>query len=425
MITREPDLVEGMKLEQRVPPLPPAPIEIPTVGGQPIYLSDERLGQHVLLVGSIGQGKTNTAYHILAGVRATMREEDIAVVFDPKGDYLSRFRRAGDIVINDPDGPKDQDPWNLVDELRASSEDPEETLNEIAHTLFDEAIEQSQQPFFPIAAKDLFAAVLAHLASSEGTTNASIRSYWDTKSREEILSDLQKNAATRGLTNYIGLEGQQSLGVLGHVSQLVHDVFVGRFRQPGDLSLRNAVRRRGGRCIFIEYRISTGKALAPVYKVLVDLAIKEALSAGLNRGRVFMFIDEFRLLPRLLHMDHGVNFGREFGMRFVVGMQSQAQVRAAYGDEAESILSGFNTVFSFRVTNADTRAFIKGITGQNKKRVAIPRLVSGPPVEEIVDGYVVEDHHICDLCPGRAIVFTPGYNPFVTQIALYDGRNGR
>ncbi len=413
------DVVEGLSLAEHIPDMPKAPIAVPTVGGPPIYFSDERLGQHVLLVGSIGQGKTNTIYHFLRGVRAAMGPQDIAVIFDPKGDYLKRFRRPEDIVINDPDAETDPAPWNLVEELRASSSDAEETVNEVSHTLFDEAIEHSQQPFFPIAAKDLFAAVLSMLAATPGTSNADIRAYWDTKSRQEILGDLQANASTRGLMHYIGIEGQQSFGVLGHVLQLVHDIFIGRFRQAGTLSIRNAIRQRGARCIFIEYRVATGKTLAPIYKVLADLAIKEALNTGVRQGHVYMFLDEFRLLPRLHHMDHGVNFGREFGLRFIVGMQNQAQVLAAYGDEAESILSGFNTVFGFRVTNPDTRDYLKGIAGQNRRRVAIPSLVMGPPVQQIIEGHVIEDYHVSNLRPGQAVVFTPGYQPFTAQVGLY------
>ena len=90
--------------------------------------------------------------------------------------------------------------------------------------------------------------------------------------------------------------------------QVLRDVFVGRFRSPGNLSVRKTVRERGGKCLFIEYRIRAGKALARLYRLLVDLAIKEALSTSVgNPGRVYFFLDEFRLLPRLMHLDHGLN----------------------------------------------------------------------------------------------------------------------
>jgi hypothetical protein len=80
-------------------------------------------------------------------------------------------------------------------------------------------------------------------------------------------------------------------------------------------------------------------------------------------------------------------------------------------------------VFAFRVTNPETRAFIKGLAGQNRKRFAVPSLVMGPPVQQIIDGHVVEDHNISDLRPGEAVIFTPGCVPFVAQMALYQERN--
>jgi len=425
MPRRDGDIVEGKSLAVTVPELAAAPVTIPTVNERPIYLSDELMGQHILLVGGIGQGKTNAIYHILHSVRRAMTADDVAVIFDTKGDYAKRFRRPVDIVINDFDQPRDQDPWNLIADLRASQEaDREEILSEIGHTLFDEQVEHSQQPFFPIAAKDIFCAILDRQSSRPGLTNKTIRTFWDTKSSEEIrqefLSDPENKG--KGLLHYISQDGPQTQGVLAHITQLVRDVFIGRFREPGDLSIREAIRKKGGRCIFIEYNVSTGKAQAPVYRVLIDLAIKEALSRRRAQGRVFFFIDEFRLLPRLMHMDHGVNFGREYGLRFIVGMQNHEQVHASYGDEAASILSGFNTVMAFRVGDPETRDFVKGLAGQNLKRVAVPSLVPGPPVQQIVEGQVVEDHHVWDLRPGEAIVFMPNTDaPFKTRIALFQG----
>jgi len=114
MPRRDGDIVEGKSLAVTVPELAAAPVTIPTVNERPIYLSDELMGQHILLVGGIGQGKTNAIYHILHSVRRAMTADDVAVIFDTKGDYAKRFRRPVDIVINDFDQPRDQDPWNLI-----------------------------------------------------------------------------------------------------------------------------------------------------------------------------------------------------------------------------------------------------------------------------------------------------------------------
>jgi type IV secretory pathway TraG/TraD family ATPase VirD4 len=426
-------LVEGFEILDSIPPLPPGPIRLPTADGGFIPLTDEILSQHVLLVGGIGQGKTNVICHLLAALREHMTTSDIAVVFDPKGDYHKRFFRQGDVVVNDPDPSRDRDllPWNLLAEVRASRTDLEETTNEIGRTLFDEAIECSQNPFFPLAAKDLFVSSLTHLATrkqanGDHLTNAHIVSFWNNSNTlKNLQSVVRTDRSHAGAISYIDTPGVTTQGVLASVAQVVNDLFVGRFKDPGTFSIRETIRGKGARCVFLEYDVSTGKALAPVYKILVDLAIKEALSRKRAAGRVFFVIDEFRLLPHLMHMDHGVNFGRSEGAHFIVGMQNIAQVRAAYGPEAASILSAFNTVLGFRVTDEDTRAFVKGIAGKNRKLVAAPSLAPGPPVQQIVDGYVVEDHDVWNLRPGEAICVMPGAQaPFRASLALYRGAVG-
>jgi type IV secretory pathway TraG/TraD family ATPase VirD4 len=425
-------VVDGKSLYYSVPALPEASIYVPTQEGV-IYLRDEGvLDSHVLLLGGIGQGKTNAIYHLLGRIQATMGKNDVAVIFDPKGDYL-QFRRPQDIVINDPGG-EDKEPWNLLAELASSGasklgldamEDREETASEIAHTLFDEARQKTQQVFFPNAAMQLFAATLRHHqilgdADSSNLSNASIVSYWNGRSPEDIAKDLHGWPDIQGLSHYIsGSASSQAMGVLSEIMQVISEVFIGRFRLPGKFSIRQAVRNRGGHCIFIEYRIRAGKAQAALYRILIDLAIKEALSGSIPAvGRAYFFLDEFRLLPRLAHLDNGVNFGREFGLRFIAGMQSHAQVKAAYGDEADSILSGFNTVFAFRTTNPETRAFIQGIPGHNRKlyrNTDIPN----QPFQQVIDGQVVEDHQVWDLRKGQSIVFLPNQEPFVANVALY------
>jgi len=102
--------MEGLALSSQLPPLEWSPISIPTVGGGSIFLSDKLLSGHLLVLGGIGQGKTNAIYHLLHAVREGLRERDIAVIFDPKGDYLRRFWRPGDIVINDPRLAEDERP---------------------------------------------------------------------------------------------------------------------------------------------------------------------------------------------------------------------------------------------------------------------------------------------------------------------------
>ena len=203
---------------------------------------------------------------------------------------------------------------------------------------------------------------------------------------------------------------------------MIREIFVGNFRKNGTLSMRQLVRNKGGRVIFVEYDLGIGAMLTPVYRLLIDLAIKEALCRTSNEGNVYFFIDEFRLLPHLEHIDDGVNFGRSLGAKFVFGIQNTDQIAAAYGrDLAHSILSGFGTTFAFRVNDAESREYIKELLGKNIKLQTFMSAVQNRGVtEQIREGYVVEDSDITNLPVGQAIVCPPGCLPFRFQFRLYE-----
>lgn len=73
--------------------------------------------------------------------------------------------------------------------------------------------------------------------------------------------------------------------------------------------------------------------MAPIYSLLIDLALKEVLGRGNQNGNVYMIFDEFKLLPYLQHIDDGVNFGRSLGLKIMAGIQSVNQMTEAYGEE--------------------------------------------------------------------------------------------
>ena len=119
-----------------------------------IGLHPAMLSRHILAIGAIGSGKTNTMNHIVRAVRQMMDTNDVMVVFDAKGDYLKEFYQDGDIVIsNDIDPLPGAQYWNIYqDILMAPLEKREETIREVASSLFKEDIENSQAPVFGMGA---------------------------------------------------------------------------------------------------------------------------------------------------------------------------------------------------------------------------------------------------------------------------------
>lgn len=392
-----------------------------------IPMSDELLSRHLLFLGGIGTGKTNAIYQIIAQLRRTMTANDVMVIFDTKGDFYKEFYRKGDIVIsndNKATGSSGTNYWNIFRELGQGAS-TEANIIEIARTLFFEKIQRSTQPFFPNAAKDLFSGILYHFARSgnhQEMNNARLRSFLDQSPSAEIRNMLQTHEDLKAMVSYIADDrSPQTQGVISELQQMAREILVGNFKQAGTLSMREAVRQKGGRIIFVEYDLGIGNMLTPIYRLLLDLAIKEALCREKSEGNVWFVIDEFRLIPHLQHIDDGVNFGRSLGAKFIIGVQNVEQVFHSYEESlAKSVLSGFMTTIAFRVNDLTTREFIQGIFGKNRKReVYMATVQSRGIVEQVRDANVVEDWDISNLPTGCAIIGMPEQEPFVFQFRRY------
>ena len=425
---------EGHELRPSPPSLPTGGVRCHLLGLGPsnsqitVPLSDDLLSQHILFLGGIGTGKTNAIFQLLRQLRENMTDNDVMLIFDTKGDYHQEFYRKGDIVISNdkkatgPDGP---DYWNIFREV-SPDESLEENLIEITRTLFYERTERSNQPFFPNAARDLLSAILLHFSRSgrgEASDNAQLRAFLNRSPAAEIRSMLESHDDLRAIVSYIADDrSPQTQGVISELQQMAREILVGNFRKAGTLSVREAIRNKGGRAIFVEYDLGIGNMLTPIYRLLLDLAIKEALCREKSEGNVWFVIDEFRLIPNLQHVDDGVNFGRSLGAKFITGVQNVEQVFHAYGEAlARSILSGFMTTVAFRVNDSATRDFIQGLFGRNRKREAYMASVhSRGLVEQVREANVVEDWDVSSLPVGRAIIGLPGQEPFLFQFRRYE-----
>ena len=409
--------------------------------GQPakVPISGDILKRHMMFLGGIGTGKTNALNQILQQINEHMTEKDVMIIFDTKGDFYRNFyNKETDVVISNdrkscgPGGVPDY--WNIFNEIGIGNEDEEANISEIAKALFREACEKTSQVFFPNAARDIFASIMTHHlrlkgknGSNDFCNNDSLISFVKNRTSSDLRTMLNGYPDMRALTSYIySDDSPQTQGVLSEMQQVIGDIFVGNFAKKGTLGLRNLVRQKGGRRIFIEYDLSYGELLTPIYSLMFDMAIKETLGRANQEqqghpGNVYFIADEFRLLPNLEHIDDAVNFGRSLGVRFIIGIQNVEQIYDNYGEQrARSILSGFLTSFNFRVNNPTSREYIKEQFGQNRKiEVYATNVQDKKMVEERRDGYVVEDWDINNLEIGQAIIGLPEQEPFLFLFDRY------
>jgi len=283
-------ILEGDTVHCSRPASPTSPASSATLGlvqghAENIYFDDDVLSKHVLFLGGIGTGKTNAMKQLVHTLRREAGPDDVFVVFDTKGDFLEDFYRTGDAVLSSsPQNVPGGVVWNLFCDLLGQDQaERSDQIYEIASTVFSEEISgASDNYFFAAAARDIFAAVAEVLSyDDDRCSNRELRENLE-KPTEELLEMLQEHPNLAGSARY--LEGDKTPeSVLAFLQQTLNKSFSGVFRAAGDFSVRQFVRTKRARALFIEYDIAMGSRLSPIYRILMDMAIKEALGLG-RRG---------------------------------------------------------------------------------------------------------------------------------------------
>ena len=402
-------------------------------------LDESILSKHSLLIGGTGCGKTTLFYHLISQIKKKMTQDDVMIVFDSKGDFYSKFAKPGDIVIgNSPQYYQNSERWNIFKEVLADGWDEERfniNAQEICKAFFKERVEKSQSnAFFPNAARDLLAALIASFIkaakedepggpkssiASEYFYNDKLLEYLNGHNSMEMVETLSHFDENTSVISYIEEEGAQTQGVLSDLYSVVRDLFIGVFAGHGKFSIRDFVRKKAGRTLFIEYDLSIGSVLTPMYSLLFDLALKEALGRQNSQGNVYLFCDEFKLLPRLEHIDDGVNFGISLGVKIFAGLQSIEQLYEIYQQEkGRNIAAGFSSIYAFRANDTSTRKFVTELFGKNlllEQYTTLDKKI----VEEKRNGYTVEDWDMTELGVGEAVVGLPFAKPFKFYFDMY------
>ena len=425
-----PIVPDNAKKRQMADAKNPRPINIILDGTNKNSMSDQfiitekLLSQHLLLAGGIGSGKTNTFNLIMSSIIPQLSSKDVMIIFDTKGDFYKEFYKPGDIVISNDNtamGISGVDYWNIINELE-DDDHLEENVTEVSAALFAEKLKKSgDNSFFPNAAKDLVTAILYHFVKVKNkikSDNKKLSDCFKSLDHDWLLDLLSMYPQFEAMKSYIPKSApQQAVGVLAEIQQVTRSLFIGNFTKEGTLSIRNLVRNKGGRKIFVEYDIGIGSTLKPIYTLLFDLAIKEALCRKKSEGNVFFIVDEFKLLPNLQHIDDAVNFGRSLGIKFMIGIQNIDQIIEAYNENmAMNIMSGFLNFFAFKVNDYSTREYIKKRIGTNRKSTVFKTL----SIHETIDtANVVEDWDVASLILGQAVVYLNNSEPFIFRFKEY------
>lgn len=381
--------------------------------------------RHILLLGGTGSGKTNVINWIFTQARRIPACGDTTyIVFDTKGDYVSHrsfyYPAKGDLLVgNSRHFRRRSAVWNVFAEVLADGrgeQDIDANAHEIAKTLFDGRGSQ-MEPFFVNAAADVFAGILIYYVRRYLEDSKWIDRLNNDELTRTILGSepavlaqiLETYPDTRGLVVYFGnMSTNQGMGVISELRSMVRDCFHGVFAAESrldstGLSVRGLVRAKGGRALFVEYDLAMGMTLQPIYRLLLDLALKEALGSD-ARGHTVILLDELRLLPELRHLEDALNFGRSKGVSVVAGLQSVEQLDVTYGQqEARTILGAFGSLIAMRSQDPRTLDYVSERFGRNVKAYRYDDW-NGQAQDRERDGYVVEPWRMRSLGVGEAVV---------------------
>lgn len=406
-------------------------------------ISKDMLAYGLLAIGAPGTGKTNFFNITLDRMISTMQSTDVIVIFDTKGDYLETF---GDRI---PDNEKvvigngeiyrtitsyhnifaEVMPRGLDGKLIYTLESDEDALN-LCEQLF-QSMNSETQPIFPSMAEQVVAAVMIYYmrtywrSDQSRLNNKELINFFTHSTNENLkkIFELPYMADQRNCIDYISGKGNQTQGVNSYVGSMLKKMFVGPFAKADparEFSMRDIMCSGKKKVVFIEYDLRKGQLLAPMYAILIDSALANALGGRQKvKTNKYFLLDEMLLLPKLLsHLSDSLNFGRSLGVKVMCGLQNTCGLAEQYGEAgAKNILSSFQNMVAFRTNDYDTRQFVINRLGENYQNFSLSAQQTNLNIQRA--GHTVEDWNILKLKNGEAVVSLAGEDSFLFTMPLY------
>ncbi len=330
-----------------------------TLAGIAVSPLDET--KHFKIIGTTGTGKSTAIRELLSGALA---RGDRAIIADPDGGYLARFRDEcrGDVILNPFDCGSRK--WDLFGEI-----DNPYDIDQLARSLLPDP--GGPDKSWIGYARTFFASVTRQ-AHDAGITD--LRELYDllvVADTTELRVLLAGTPAQPFLEQHNGRMfdsirsvTSSAVGSLDYIAQ----------QTAAPLSIRKWVREGGGPrpagVLFIPYQAGQIAALRSTVSAWMRLAIFEAMSQPEGDQRLWFVIDELDALGQIDGLKDALARLRKFGGRCVLGFQSVAQVSATYGSgEAQTLVENCGNTLILRCSGSDhggTANFASRLIGQRE-----------------------------------------------------------
>lgn len=320
------------------------------IGGIQIPRDLENRG--ILMAGSPGSGKSVSINVLLDAIRA---RGDRAIVVDSGGLFLKRHYKEGDSILN-PFDERDAG-WSPFSELRKKSD-----VEMMVKAFLPD--QEGDGKIWSDYAQAVGCALVLKLIEQGKTTNADLFHSLAIMTASEIEDMVKGTAAARVVSGDAKGMAASALG-----SALAFGKAVEKLDQTGNrnsFSLRNWIRQEDSSCLFMTYDANSLEYLKGLITAQVDILCREITSLTEDRERrIWLVIDEAASLGKIGTLPYYLGNARKFGGCSIIGLQTVAQFRDAFGRETtQTILSCLGHKLVLRVADAETADMMSKMLGE-------------------------------------------------------------
>lgn len=265
----------------------------------------DHLVKGTALIGATGSGKSYCLSKMIKDLRYNMIEDYSMIIIQAKNDFNS-LMKPGDLVIEQGVNSNRSVRWNIFRDILSDGYDINmielNTREFVAHLFADK--KDSKEQFFVQGARELmFCVIISYI--KRGLNNLHARKQWSNRALRDFFLQFDEHSYMRliedcgesGVLNMIlGNRGNgdnlQALGVFGELVTTALQTLIDVFADDGDFSIREFVRAKDKKALFINYDMAYKASQVPIYGSLVNLMLKEVLSQNNNVGKTILICDE-------------------------------------------------------------------------------------------------------------------------------------
>jgi hypothetical protein len=314
------------------------------IGGIPLDWDSEVL--NILMCGAVGTGKSQIGHGFLRAIN--QRKNARAIIVDFNGEYYRRHKKPGDVLYNPFDSRSVS--GSPFAEMRNASD---AALVAASYVPLIDGPNKDWSEY----GRDLLTDVLRAMFEN-GEKNPQKLYRLLTGTPEDLFAYL-KEAGLEGWTSPHTMK--MSTGARNGIKPYIK-IFE-KMKPDGDFSVRDWVKNGDGGegNLYITYRRIDREKMKQFLSATVDMALTEAANLSSCEGlppeqhrRLFFLLDELHSIGNIPTLLESFATLRKYGVSIVVGIQTLAQWRLLYGNDASIAMRG----------NISTRAILTQEDGE-------------------------------------------------------------